>query len=62
MFLYSLVFECGMLFLLQEFFPALMILADFSEPPCDLHSAPIPPWDGRKCFLLLKMLANRMLN
>ena len=46
----------------QEFFPVLMILADVSEPPCDLHSAPIPPWDGRKCFLLLKMLANHMLN
>lgn len=62
MYLYSLVFKCRMMFFLQEYLPVLMNLSEFSEPPCDLPSAAIPPQDGKKCSSVLKMLANHMFN
>lgn len=53
MWLYSLVFECGMIFFIQEFFPVLMILAEFFVP-CDLLSADISPLVGKKRSCMLK--------
>lgn len=62
MHLYSLVFECEMLLLIQKFSPVLMILTEFSEPLSDLPSAGIPHQDGRKCSSVLKVLANLVFN
>lgn len=62
MHLYSLVFECEMLLLIQKFSPVLMILTEFSEPLSDLPSAGIPHQDGRKWSSVLKVLANLVFN